>query len=191
MEVCSIKGCDRPLYAKGWCNMHYQRVATHSDAGGSGRSHAPAEERFWRRVDKTGSCWIWTGSRRPNGYGQMQAGGKGSATVSTHRFSYEMHRGPIPKGRVVMHSCDNHACVNPAHLGVGTYKANTADMIAKGRHARRAPCGQDNGKSILTETMVRMIRASSKTNADLSRELGVSPNAIRGVRTGRTWTHVA
>jgi hypothetical protein len=89
-----------------------------------------------------------------------------------------------------MHSCDNPACVNPAHLTSGTHKANTADMIAKGRHARQAPAGQDNGKSILTEETVRMIRASPQTNAELSRELGVSPNTIRGVRTGRTWAHV-
>jgi hypothetical protein len=93
---------------------------------------------------------------------------------------------------VVMHACDNRACVNPDHLSVGSYKDNMADMDAKGRRVIVAPTGEGNGKSILTEQDVLYIRSSpDKSNAQLGREIGVGPNCIRSVRIGRTWRHIS
>lgn len=89
-----------------------------------------------------------------------------------------------------MHSCDVMRCVNPAHLSLGTPKENTADMIAKGRHARQAPKGEASGKAVLTEEIVRAIRASDESHAVLARRFGCGANTVRGVRTGRTWSHV-
>lgn len=101
-----------------------------------------------------------------------------------------MHIGPIPDNLLVMHLCDNPSCVNPDHLMVGTAKENTQDMIAKGRKRVVAPLGERNGKAKLTADLALHIKKSSSTNAQLARELGLSPNCIRGVRTGRTWKHV-
>lgn len=58
-----------------------------------------------------------------------------------------MHVGPIPKGMFVCHSCDVPACINPAHLFLGTPLDNIRDMLAKGRNADRSikttgPCGR-------------------------------------------------
>jgi len=82
-------------------------------------------------------CWEYTGSINVNGYGvaaHRAEGERGSRTHVAHRLAYKYHCGPIPKGHVVMHVCDNPPCINPAHLRVGTYAENMRDMVEKGRH---------------------------------------------------------
>lgn len=98
--------------------------------------------RFWEHVDKgDGSgCWIWTGWKQ-KGYGLICI--DRGTLVFAHRYSYELAHGPIEghvpgdpeRERVVMHTCDNPPCVNPAHLRLGTDKDNMQDMLAKGRAA--------------------------------------------------------
>lgn len=173
--------------------MHYQRVRQYGSIDGGPSTHAPPEVRFWRGVEKAGpnDCWPYVRGQRRGRYGRFQAGGKGSPHLLTHRFSYELHHGPIPTGLFVCHRCDNPRCVNPAHLFLGTPKDNTADMIAKGRKATAAPLGERNGKAKLTVELVRYIKRSAARTATLARELGLSPNAVRGVRIGRTWRNVA
>lgn len=80
------------------------------------------------KVDTTDPlrCWNWQGCRKERGYGHT---GRGYA----HRRSYELFKGPIPKGRSVLHRCDNPPCINPDHLRVGTQADNIADMVGKGR----------------------------------------------------------
>lgn len=188
---CNVTGCEGIVNGHGLCGKHYRRWRKYGDPLGGDRNHAPAGARFWRRVDKSGNCWLWTGSRTQAGYGRFQTGGKGGPYHLAHRFSCELVHGPIPEGAVVMHTCDNPSCVNPAHLALGTHKDNTADMIAKGRRRVVAPVGRDNGKAVLTPEMVQEIRACpDETHAGLARRLGVSTSTIRGVRSGRTWSHL-
>jgi hypothetical protein len=65
-----------------------------------------------------------------------------------------------------------------------------ADMVAKGRKRTVAPKGTGNGKAKLNDGLVRYIRQSDKKPASIARELGLSENCIRGVLSGRTWSHV-
>jgi hypothetical protein len=53
-----------------------------------------------------------------------------------HRWAWVRANGPIPEGQKVLHTCDVPACVNPAHLFLGTQAANMADKVAKGRQAK-------------------------------------------------------
>lgn len=75
-------------------------------------------------------CWNWAKSRNKDGYGLKYADGR---KHYAHRWMYEQHKGRIPEGHGVLHSCDNPACVNPEHLFTGTQKDNMQDCIRKGR----------------------------------------------------------
>ena len=193
MSICSVQGCDRPYRTGGFCDMHAQRMRRLGTTDEPPtKPRGSLSKRFWRKVAKgqPNECWEWLGGKRTNGYGQIQEGGKGSGTLSAHRTSYSIHFGKIPKGLVVMHKCDNPSCVNPNHLMLGTHKANILDMINKGRRVVVAPLGTENGKAVLDEEKVRFIRQSKDRHTVVARQLGVSPNAVRGVRIGRTWSHV-
>lgn len=91
-----------------------------------------ASDRFWEKVQKTDGCWLWLGAKNRKGYGDFYV--SRASHQQAHRFSWEHHRGPIPNGKQVCHSCDEPSCVNPDHLWLGTTQENTADMLRKGRH---------------------------------------------------------
>lgn len=93
-------------------------------------------ERFWKRVEKTPTCWLWRGaSKTPQGYGVVTVDKKDQYA---HRISWKAANGEMPPpGMCVCHTCDNPKCVNPDHLFLGTQKENVADMVSKGR--RPAP----------------------------------------------------
>lgn len=104
--------------------------------GGGGKGHSTID-RFWARVqksDRPGGCWIFAGAVC-NQAGHVQIAREDGSRAYAHRFSYELHHGPIPAGLVIMHACDAPRCVNPAHLSAGTQKDNVHDAIDKGRMA--------------------------------------------------------
>ena len=91
------------------------------------------EERFWSKVQKTESCWLWTGAKNAKGYGFL---GATHGEKYAHRLSWIFANGPIPDGLWVLHNCpggDNSSCVNPAHLWLGDARDNNWDTIIKGR----------------------------------------------------------
>jgi hypothetical protein len=85
---------------------------------------APLADRFWAKVDKSGECWIWTGSKSSNGYGNIGAGAPSKKILSAHRLSYEMASGQTPEGLVIDHKCHQRACVRPDHLQAVPQKQN-------------------------------------------------------------------
>lgn len=99
----------------------------------------PLKDRLLEKyVPAEDGCWNWTGTKNINGYGMINPGGRSHTKVFAHRASWEIHNDKeIPKGMVVMHSCDNRKCINPDHLAVGTQSDNLLDMSIKGRGRRR------------------------------------------------------
>ena len=141
-SLCRIDGCPKPRdRAHRTCRMHRARIERHGDPHAV-RFPVPAEVRFWAKVNSAAGpagCWTWTGNTS-----RIKAGPYGSLTVASqkrvlaHRFSWELHYGPIPEGLDVCHHCDNPPCVNPAHLFLGTHLDNMRDSARKGRRPTKA-----------------------------------------------------
>ncbi len=121
-------------------------------------------------------CWLWRGRVAPNGYGTI---GKEYA----HRVSYERARGPIPPGMELDHLCRVRGCVNPNHLEVVT-KSENAKRGLTGRHPKFAT-------RRLTETQIREIRSSGKSNRVLAQQYSVSRETIRCIKNGTYYAEVA
>jgi hypothetical protein len=97
-----------------------------------------AVDRFWAKVDRQAEgCWLWTASTT-RGYGTLTIDGR---HTYAHRFSYELHVGPIPPGLDIDHLCRTPACVNPAHLEPVTHRENLRrGMAPSAKAAREGVC---------------------------------------------------
>lgn len=131
--VCLVTECGGRPKGRGLCPKHYVRWRRSTPPGD--RRPATAIERFWRHVERSAGCWLWTAGCQSNGYGTFQVA-VGDRRLA-HRYSWSVHHGEIPAGLNVLHRCDTPACVRPDHLFLGTQKDNVADMRAKGRGANQ------------------------------------------------------
>lgn len=133
------------------------------------------QDDFWNKVNKETStdCWEWTGSKCRDGYGLFKMNKQN--VFLAHRWSV-IFSGRDPAGKVVLHNCDNPACVNPDHLELGSQRDNVYDMHAKGRY-RHKP-------SVLTDEQVREIRNASGTMKEIGKRYDISGNYTWHIRKG-------
>ena len=123
MKICSIDGCDRKHYARGWCNTHYAAWRRSGDPLKARGYYNDPEAAFRDRTMKAASgCIEWTASRSHQGYGTMYAKGQ---IVLAHRYAWERVNGPLAPGLYIDHKCHNRACVNTEHLRAVTNKQNS------------------------------------------------------------------
>lgn len=151
-----------------------------------------AMKRFWSKVNKGGpfiletQCWIWTAYRDADGYGRFRIDGQ---TLRAHRLSFEIKNGPISKGSVVRHGCDNPSCVNPEHLRSGSNLDNIMDGIQRGRFCH----GERHRSAKLTKKQVLYIRSATAFygyRVALMKKFGVSGRTIDAIRNRELWRHI-
>lgn len=135
---CTFPGCDRPHSALGLCEGHRSQTRRGRELAplGAARKPAPgvtAAERLEACTDRSGECWLWTGSVKPDGYGQIGVDGR---VVSAHRLSYELACGPVPKGMMLDHTCHTPLCIRPEHLRPVTNKQNAENRRGAAAHSR-------------------------------------------------------
>lgn len=162
--------------------------------------------RFWSRVDvkSVDECWPWKQSCFRGGYGQWKLRGR---NLKAHRIAYALTFGDDPT-RLVLHSCDNPPCCNPAHHFLGDEAANSADCKNKGRlntaagerhgsktKPERVSQGTRHPHARLTEEDVRTIhreyREGQTTHRELAERFGLKRESVSEILRGNNWKHIA
>lgn len=142
------------------------------------------DDPFWKQVWRFGNCLSYCGHRRDSEYGVYYGEIDGIKHDSAHRYSYHLHFGPIPDGKIVCHTCDNPPCVNPDHLFLGDDLDNMRDMCGKLRQNK----GEDKHSAKLTEKQVLTIFDDQETPIkDLAASHNVSYATIYKIKRGWSW----
>jgi hypothetical protein len=142
---------------------------------------------FEKRVIRKKGCWDWSAKGKGSKYMRMDYA-RGEPRISAHRYSYMIHKGEIPRGMFVCHSCDNPRCTNPDHLFLGTDKDNQSDKIKKNRQCH----GESHRNSkIKTSDVIKIKKLLSVgiSGARISRDLNISIHIIYHIKHG-SWKHV-
>jgi len=134
-------------------------------------------DRFWSRVDVSGECWRRAGAHSRGGYSHLSFRGR---VIDAHRLSWTIATGHMPSApERVCHTCDVHDCVRNddagvyvvdgveyerhGHLFLASAAANTADMVAKGRHWHQRLSGDDVQEILaLADSGLRQVRIAER-----------------------------
>ena len=156
-------------------NTHAQRQLT-------------SESLFWKHIQKTETCWLWTGAQINMHYGLLTFKQR---NYLAHRFSWILHYGPIPQGLQVLHDCDHPLCCRPNHLFLGTQADNMADMARKGRHWMRQPSNMYRLKLNAEAIKVICFLKGQKTQKALAKAYKVHQSHICKIQSRKRWTSLS
>ena len=170
------------------------------------------QKRFWAKVIKKGpnECWEWTSAKAYNGYGLFQMP---ASQMRAHRISVVLSGVILDPNLCVCHTCDNPACVNPAHLFQGTHNDNMQDKVRKGRSYRPPPFvgpkkkrirdrrkpntpfsgnkGERHGNSRLKNENIIDIVTSKQSIKELMAKYQIARGTVSDIKHRRVWKHVA
>ena len=143
-------------------------------------------DKFVKRIQKhvlritPKACWETAGCCTSSEYHQIRVQGK---MYLAHRLMYAVLKGPIPKGILVCHTCDNPCCINPEHLFLGTYQDNSDDKINKNRQA----AGEQHGRTLLTDSVVLNIFDARGSQRKIAKQFCVSQTQVCRIKARTIW----
>jgi len=144
---------------------------------------------YYTTIPNENGCMEWTGARDRKGYGMLMVNHK---HVLSHRLSYQLFKGEIPKGMCICHTCDNTKCVAPDHLWCGTQKENILDRLNKGRSARQS--GEKNAASTLTDSQAieikKLLNTTNMTQVDIAKKFNVEKKVVWRIKNNISWKHL-
>lgn len=147
-------------------------------------------DRFWSKVLKTDTCWLWQRRVNNRGYGCFAwiypDKARRSQDIYAHRAAWILTHGSIPPGRNVLHRCDTPACVNPAHLFIGSQSDNMRDCFKKHRHPGMPPPPTTK----VTPDQVRAIRNDPRKHHIIAADYGLKRLSVLLIKHRKTWRHV-
>lgn len=147
-------------------------------------------DRFFNKTAWCGKCLEWQAARNEAGYGVFNSGEKINGRkiiILAHRMAYVLEHGvALPKGAVIMHTCDNPSCVNHEHLVWGAHRQNHDDKKNKGR----SNTGTRHGHHKLTDGQVLEIRALRMKQRDIASVYGVAQSVVSEIRARKAWRHL-
>ena len=184
-RICSIHTCDKPAFARGWCEKHYYRWLRRGDP----LAETP-KERIRSELDRAiqyagDDCLVWPLYRDPSGRGQIHYNGRNAFVA---RVICEEAYGPPPTQQyVAAHSCGNGhlGCCNPHHLRWATQSENLLDTHQHGT----VLTGARNPQAKLDQASVDAIRELSGTlsQRNIARQFGVSQALISHIVRRKVW----
>jgi hypothetical protein len=137
--------------------------------------------RFHSKYATSDGCWLWQAGTFAKGYGMINLGRHADGRQHTeyaHRVSYVLANGDVPPSAVVMHSCDTPACVNPAHLSLGSQGDNVADAQTKGHYSASGA----RRRKLTPEQEAHVIATAGQRGLNLHKQFGVSRVHIARIR---------
>lgn len=131
---------------------------------------------FWRHVDKSGECWIWTGAVDKAGYGRF---GMNHTSHTANRIAWMLTHGD-PGKLFVCHKCDNTLCVRPSHMFLGTPKDNQHDKIFKKGYIV-------NKLSMTQVKLAHQLRKDGLKIRQIAEKFGVKWSVVQNALLGNTY----
>lgn len=190
-RLCSIEGCGKKHFTRGWCGAHYYKWKKHGDPLGGRRGASPGAPLKWinGNADYTGDdCLTWPFEIGRYGYGTIKHDGK--RRVASRVMCEVAHGKPSNEALQAAHSCGNGhlGCMNPRHLRWATKRQNIEDMKLHGTFG----AAQMKKATVLNPEKVRAIRsmAGQMTQKGIARAIGVSACVVGKVVRGESWTWV-